>query len=524
VPPPRPSARSSEPALEQSALDLYENAPCGYLSTDPDGLIVGVNQTFLRWTGHTREALLGERRLQELLTAGGRIYHETHYAPLLRMQGAVREIAVDIVRADGSRLPVLMNSVVQRDEAGRMSHIRTTVFDATDRKRYERELVAARDRERLARQRTEHLQRTATALAGAPDAASIARLIVEEIVASLGADRAGLALLDPERGRLRVLFAHGGGGSVEIEPAPVFDDGGPGGGQARLPLGTGRGPIGTLWLGFDAPRTLAAEDRAFLLGFAAQASLALERSQLFEQQRTVAHALQQSLLGQPAPADPRFTVSTLYRPAVRDLEVGGDWYDTFGLPGERLGIVVGDVVGRGLAAASAMGQLRSGLRALAGTGRGPARVLSGLDSFVEQVEPARFATVAYAEVDPATGHATYACAGHLPPLLLTPGGAPQWLMGGRSTPLGVVIPGSGRGEAEVVLPPGGGLLLYTDGLVERRGEPIDAAIERLRAAVAARPDVPAAELTAALAGELIVSDREDDDVCLLLFSLSPRSA
>ena len=95
---------------DESAEDLYENAPCGYLSTDPDGLIVRVNATFLRWTGHRREELVGRRRFAELLTGGGRIYHETHYAPLLRMQGSVREIALDIVRADGTRLPVLVNS------------------------------------------------------------------------------------------------------------------------------------------------------------------------------------------------------------------------------------------------------------------------------------------------------------------------------------------------------------------------------------------------------------------------------
>ena len=79
--------------VEESALDLYEHAPCGYLSTDPDGLIVRVNRTFLDWTGHRHDELVGVKRFQDLLSVGGRIYHETHYAPLLRMQGSVREIA-----------------------------------------------------------------------------------------------------------------------------------------------------------------------------------------------------------------------------------------------------------------------------------------------------------------------------------------------------------------------------------------------------------------------------------------------
>ena len=111
-----------------------------------------VNATFLRWTGYGREELVGVRRFQDLLTAGGRIYHETHYAPLLRMQGNVREIAVDIVCADGRRLPVLVNSVLVTDAAGEPQTVHTTVFDATERKLYERELLELRNRERAARE------------------------------------------------------------------------------------------------------------------------------------------------------------------------------------------------------------------------------------------------------------------------------------------------------------------------------------------------------------------------------------
>jgi PAS domain S-box-containing protein len=143
----------ARPALfEESAEDLYENAPCGYLSALPGGRIVRVNQTFLTWTGHRREDLVDRKCFHELLTAGGRIFHETHYAPLLRMQGAVREIALDIVCADGRRLPVLVNSVLRNDDAGQPLAIRTTVFNATDRKEYERELLRERQRAEQAAQ------------------------------------------------------------------------------------------------------------------------------------------------------------------------------------------------------------------------------------------------------------------------------------------------------------------------------------------------------------------------------------
>ena len=133
-----------DPALlEEDAEELYEHAPAGYVSSLPDGSIVKVNATLLSWTGHRRDELVG-RRFHDLLAPGARIYYETHYAPLLQMQGSVREIAVELVCADGTRLPVLLNSTLTRDEAGAPRVERTTVFNASDRRRYERELLRAR--------------------------------------------------------------------------------------------------------------------------------------------------------------------------------------------------------------------------------------------------------------------------------------------------------------------------------------------------------------------------------------------
>lgn len=130
--------------LEETLEELYEHAPAGYLSTLPGGLIARVNETLLSWTGHRREELVGRKRLHDLLAPGARIYYETHYAPLLQMQGSVREIAVELIQADGGRLPVLLNSTLVRDDAGAPRLVRTTVFDATERRRYERELQRAR--------------------------------------------------------------------------------------------------------------------------------------------------------------------------------------------------------------------------------------------------------------------------------------------------------------------------------------------------------------------------------------------
>jgi PAS domain S-box-containing protein len=130
--------------LEEEAEDLYEHAPCGYLSTLPDGTIARVNQTFIDWTGRSREALLSGTKFQTLLTIGSRIYYETHYAPLLRMQGFANEIALEVTLQDGRVLPVNVNTRQRRDEDGTPLFNRITLFDSSDRRRYERELLLAR--------------------------------------------------------------------------------------------------------------------------------------------------------------------------------------------------------------------------------------------------------------------------------------------------------------------------------------------------------------------------------------------
>ncbi|CAN7659084.1 PAS domain-containing sensor histidine kinase [Devosia sp. Root413D1] len=122
--------------------DLYENAPCGYLSLGRDGRIVKSNQTLSRWLGIAPDALVG-KRLRDLLSTAGQIFYETHFAPLLRMQGYFDEVALDLIRADGTPLHVLANAAERRDSEGELLFTRVTVFRATERRRYERELVDA---------------------------------------------------------------------------------------------------------------------------------------------------------------------------------------------------------------------------------------------------------------------------------------------------------------------------------------------------------------------------------------------
>ena len=160
---------SNERAARQAFLDalvhddpiqLYERAPCGFLSTTPDGLIVKCNATFRTWIGRSTAQIVGRMSFVDLLTAGGRIYHETHFAPTLSMQGSAREIALDLVTADGGRLPVLVNATLDRDETGRPQVIRIAVFDATERRQYERELLRAKEAAEAAEERARTLART----------------------------------------------------------------------------------------------------------------------------------------------------------------------------------------------------------------------------------------------------------------------------------------------------------------------------------------------------------------------------
>lgn len=160
---PRPADPTGAPGPAvpaETAEELYEHAPCGYLSTTPDGTIIRVNGTLLSWTGYRRDELVGRRRFADLLTPGGRIYHETHYAPLLAMQGSVREIALEIIGRGGRRLPVLLNSTLVRTPDGAPSVIRTSVFSASDRRGYEQELLRARQRAERSETRARVLAQT----------------------------------------------------------------------------------------------------------------------------------------------------------------------------------------------------------------------------------------------------------------------------------------------------------------------------------------------------------------------------
>ena len=143
---------TAEPSSQAagSIAELFDNAPCGFVALGANGVIVQVNETFAAMTGHRRDWLLGGRKFTELLTIPVRIYHETHINPLLQMQGFVKEIALDVIRQDDRRLHVLLNAVNRPASSGGPSLTLMTIFDATDRRQYEHEILLARRQAELA--------------------------------------------------------------------------------------------------------------------------------------------------------------------------------------------------------------------------------------------------------------------------------------------------------------------------------------------------------------------------------------
>jgi anti-sigma regulatory factor (Ser/Thr protein kinase) len=233
--------------------------------------------------------------------------------------------------------------------------------------------------------------------------------------------------------------------------------------------------IGLVQLSDKIDGEFAPDDEAVLVQLAQLAAIAVENASLYQREQETARQLQQRLLPEDLPEINGLDIAVRYLPGGLDAEVGGDWYDVIELGGCRVGLVIGDVMGRGVAAASVMGQLRIALRAYALDQLSPGQALRRLARLVDSLDGEYFVTVVYAVWDLQAEALTFATAGHLPPLLRTAEGTVAFLHGDPGLPIGVA-PDPEYVEHRLDAPAGSALVLYTDGLVERRDVPLDATL------------------------------------------------
>jgi serine phosphatase RsbU (regulator of sigma subunit)/putative methionine-R-sulfoxide reductase with GAF domain/anti-sigma regulatory factor (Ser/Thr protein kinase) len=293
--------------------------------------------------------------------------------------------------------------------------------------------------------------------------------------------------------------------------------------SVMLPLVAGGHALGILTVTTvdgGHPR-LTAADVSQLEELAGRLALALDSARLLRQQTEISHTLQRSLLPSSLPQVPGAEVAVRYLPGAEGVDVGGDFYDVIPLPSGRIGLVVGDVMGRGVRAAAVMGQLRAAVRAYSLEGHSPAALLARLDRLVGTLEEGLLVTVLYAEWDPVRHTILCATAGHLPPLMRPPGGEPSYLHLDPGVPLGVG--GHAYEENETTLPPGSLWLAFTDGLVEGPDLPVEDGMARLAAAMSsAAGAVDACDLALARLRPTRESGTYDDDTALLALATHPE--
>ncbi|MGH3562000.1 MAG: SpoIIE family protein phosphatase, partial [Mycobacterium sp.] len=486
----------------------------GFFVAGDDGAVIEINDAFAEITGYPAEDLpyrwphpwLVDRKAaaqkQSRLGSEDHIQYET---PIRHRSGHIVWVTVSINTVTGADREVYVG----------------TIRDITAQRAF-----AARESAVL---------RLATGVSVAKSVAEVLSVTLDECRTAVGVQRVVAAMWPPDGGDPDVQVAgeptaanwddldpvlrrtlQDARHQLPLSVQPVESADFAGGSRGIVAPLSGSGDV-ALWLELRVPRRVSAEDRLLITMLAGHLSLALQHVRQFENARDTSLTLQRAML---APSVPAAGFAVRYEPAVSPLEIGGDWYDVVPISDHRVGIIVGDCVGRGLSAAAVMGQLRSSARALLLTGAGPATVLEQLDS-VATLIPDAFCTTAFVAVlDTETATLQYSCAGHVPAVLASPESTVTLLTKPCSVPLAVQRNDS-RPQASQVLTPGSTLVFYTDGLVERRGESIDAGIARVgeiaMAAMTSTVDAVADGLVRAMAP----SGGYDDDVAIVVYRCPP---
>jgi PAS domain S-box-containing protein len=532
---------------EERFRAAFLNAPIGIGLIDADGCWMQVNKALCDIIGRGQSDLVGEH-FRGVLVPAEREKAESDLQEVLEGDRVAYQAERQYLHAEGFPVDVLVSVSLARDAEGEPLNFVVQVLDMTERKAAERER-GERLQEQAARAEAEAVADTIRKLQTITDVAlrhlsldDLLRGLLAQISDILEVEGAAIGLLDGAGNTLvieatygyaqtvdrgfRVALGEGFTGRIAatgrpaviataagVEPLEPFLRQAGIGSLLGVPLRNDGRTIGVLHVGTTRSREFSNEDTSLLQLAADRAALAIEHARSYERERGVVETLQRSLIPEQLPRLPGLEMAARYQPGGPRADVGGDWYDAIALEGGEVGLAMGDVVGHGLEAASLMGQLRNALRAYALEEHPPGVVVEKLDSLVQSLEQGRMATLLYLVVDADLSRIRFASAGHLPPLLVGPDGEAAFIEEAASVPLGV-MPG-GYDEAVREILPGSTLVLYTDGLVEERGEPIDDGLERLRQAVMDAPDDPEAMCDHVLAA-MGRSDRAADDVAMFV--------
>ncbi len=495
--------------------DFMDHTPAAVFIKDLEGRFLAVNTQFEESLRVDRDRVLGRRDLDVMPAGLARHARDADLAMLARGRPVQREEQLTL--PDGPR-ECLTTLFPLNDASGAAYAVGGVVTDVTERVAAQREVQRAHRRFRAL-------------LESAPDATLItdgsgtvvmANAQVERVFGRspgdlVGTRAADLAPASTRRRQGALLDAY----LRRRDPRPAVVDrnlhGLRGDGSAF--------PVEVSVSSLQAEReTLAV---LFVRDITDRRRAEAERAERYEQQRHIAYTLQHSLMGEP-PTLAHLPSAYRYLASVQDPGVGGDWFDIIPLGGRRTGVVIGDVMGRGLEAAAVMGQLRAASHALARTGAAPSSLMTSLDAFVGDL-PGQLVTCLYLILDQGTCEVAVCSAGHLPVIVLPPGGPPGRLGTPVGVPLGVNDPGGGGlpfEETTLPLPPGSVLVLYTDGLVEQPGADIEARIDVLARTAAvvlggtrADPEILDRAADRLITTLITAPADHDDDVTLLLLGV-----
>jgi PAS domain S-box-containing protein len=519
---------ASRRALKRSEALLsgaFEAAPIGKTVLSADGTIIRSNPAFARLVGRDPSDLQGTPVVELCLPEDC----DELSATLARAAqdsldpAATERPGVDLRLRSSTGNEVWVGMVASAIETAELSEplLLAQWIDLTVRRRAEQDRAdllleqAARAQAEAVAERLGKLQALTSALEP---------LGLDELLPQLASRLA--ELFDVEAAEVQIagemdepVVVRSAGGhpqSVTSElPAPEQDH------WQQVPLVMERASVGVLRFALADGRSFTPTERSLLQDAADRAAMAIRRAQLHEEEHRIAVELQRGLIPKRLPQVPGIALAASYEVAGIGAQVGGDWYDAFAMPDGRLGVVVGDVTGRGIRAASAMGQLRTLTRAFAlaqGGHRAPGDALTLLNRHQLALGDEQLFTVVYAVIDPEQGTVQWACGGHPPPLLRTADGSSHYLEGGNGL---MGIEDTLYETHQEHTDASSTLVLYTDGLIERRGESLDVGLERLETAAMSGPEDPVALCEHILEQVLEPASQRFDDVTAVVARLTP---